>query len=41
MKFPQGEGSAVIHSKKNDLLHKDTTYIYMSVSPTDSGKIDT
>ena len=26
VKFPQGEGSAVIHSKKNDLFHKDTTY---------------
>ena len=38
VKFPKGEGSAVIHRKKNDLLHKDTTYIYMSVSPTDSGK---
>ena len=23
VKFPQGEGSAVIHRKKNDLLHKD------------------
>ena len=29
----------MIHRKKNDLPHKDTTYIYMSVSPTDSGKI--
>ena len=38
VKFPQGEGSTVIYRKKNDLLHKDTTYIYMSVSPTDSGK---
>ena len=26
MKFPQGEGSTVIHRKKNDLLHKDATY---------------
>ena len=25
MKFPQGEGSAVIHRKKNDLLYKDAT----------------
>ena len=38
MKFPQGEGSAVVHRKKNDLLHKDTIYIDMPVSPTDSGK---
>ena len=30
VKFPQGEGSAVIHRKKNDLLHKAATY--MSVS---------
>ena len=26
VKFPQGEGSTVIHRKKNDLLHKDATY---------------
>ena len=26
MKFPQGEGSAVIHRKKNDLLYKDMTF---------------
>ena len=25
MKFPHGEGSAVIHCKKNDLLYKDAT----------------
>ena len=25
VKFPQGEGSAVIHRKKNDLLYKDAT----------------
>ena len=25
MKFPRGEGSAVIHRKKNDLLNKDVT----------------
>ena len=29
VKFPQGEGSAVIHRKKNDLLHKDATYMYV------------
>ena len=29
MKFPQGEGSAVFHRKKNDLLHKDATYMYV------------
>ena len=40
MKFPQGEGSAVVHRKKNDLLHKDTTYIDKSVSPTDSGNVN-
>ena len=40
MKFPQGEGSAVIDRKKNDLLHKDTTYIDKSVSPTDSGNVN-
>ena len=28
----------MIHRKKNDLLHKDTIYIDMPVSPTDSGK---
>ncbi len=27
VKFPQGEGSAVIHCKKNDPLHKDGKYI--------------
>ena len=32
MKFPQGEGSAVIHRKKNDLLHKDATYMYVCVT---------
>ena len=32
VKFPKGAGSAVIHRKKNDLLHKDATYIYMCVS---------
>ena len=37
MKFPQGEGSSVIHRKKNDLLHKDFTY--MSVSPPLAGSI--
>ena len=26
MKFPHGEGSAVIHRKKNDLLYKDVTF---------------
>ena len=42
VKFPQGEGSSVIHRKKNDLLHKDTIYIYiyMSVSPTASGRVN-
>ena len=25
IKFPQGEGSTVIHRKKNDLLYKDAT----------------
>ena len=38
VKFPKGEGSAVIHRKKNDLLHKGATYIYMSV--TASGKVN-
>ena len=32
VKFPKGEGAVVIHRKKNNLLHKDATYIYMSVS---------
>ena len=32
VKFPQGEGSAVIHRKKNDLLHKDATYMYVCVT---------
>ena len=32
VKFPKGEGSAVIHHKKNDLLHKDATYIYVCVT---------
>ena len=32
MKFPKGEGSAVVHRKKNDLLHKDATYIYVCVT---------
>ena len=32
VKFPQGEGSAVIHHKKNDLLHKDASYIYVRVT---------
>ena len=32
VKFPKGEGCAVIHHKKNDLLHKDATYIYVCVT---------
>ena len=32
MKFPQGEGSAVIHRKKNDLLYKDATCLCHSFS---------
>ena len=32
VKFPKGEGSMVIHHKKNDLLHQDATYMCMSVS---------
>ena len=31
MKFPQGEGSAVIHRKKNDLLYKDITCLCHSL----------
>ena len=27
VKFPQGEGSAVIHRKKIDLLHNDSTSV--------------
>ena len=30
----------MVHRKKNDLLHKDTTYIDKSVSPTDSGNVN-
>ena len=40
VKFPQGDGSAVVHRKKNDLLHKDTTYTDKYVSPTDSGNVN-
>ena len=41
VKFPKGEGSAVIHRKKNDLLHKDATYIiYIYVCVTASGKVN-
>ena len=29
--FPKGEGSAVIHSKKNYLLQKDATYMWFVV----------
>ena len=32
VKFSKGKWSAVIHRKKNDLLHKDTTYIYVCVT---------
>ena len=32
VKFPKGDGSAEIHHKKNDLLHKDATYIYVCVT---------
>ena len=38
VKFPKGEGSAVIHHSKNDLLHKNATYVHMSVSA--SGKVN-
>ena len=33
VKFPQGEGSAVIHREKNDLLHKAATYMSVSHPP--------
>ena len=36
-KFPRGEGSAVIHRKKNDLIQKDATY--MSVSQPLAGSV--
>ena len=31
VKFPQGEGSAVIHCKKNNLLYKDATCLCHSL----------
>ena len=38
VKFPKGEGSVVIHRKKNNLIHKDATYIYICV--TASGEVN-
>ena len=32
VKFSKGDGSVVIYHNKNDLLHKDTTYIYVCVT---------
>ena len=33
--FPQGEGSAVVHRKKNYLLYKDTRYQWHSLWESD------
>ena len=35
VKFPHGEGSAVIHRKKNYLLYKDTRYQWHSLWESD------